>query len=108
MAFDSAGDLWISTDGAPGTIGYNDGLFKVTLEGPSRGRVEQFLAVPREAETCGPVIHDAEGLVFVAVQHPGENGSFVSQTSLFPDYGSSAPGDVPNAPRPSVVQVFRA
>jgi secreted PhoX family phosphatase len=108
VAFDSAGDLWISTDGAPGTIGYNDGLFKVTLEGPSRGRVEQFLAVPREAETCGPVIHDAEGLVFVAVQHPGENGSFVSQTSLFPDYGSSAPGDVPNAPRPSVVQVFRA
>jgi secreted PhoX family phosphatase len=108
VAFDSAGDLWISTDGAPGTIGYNDGLFKVTLEGPSRGRVEQFLAVPREAETCGPVIHDAEGLVFVAVQHPGENGSFVSQTSLFPDYGSSAPGDVPNAPRPSVVRVFRA
>jgi secreted PhoX family phosphatase len=70
--------------------------------------VQQFLAVPRDAETCGPVIHDTEGLVFVAVQHPGENGTFTAQTSFFPDYGSTAPGDVANAPRPSVVQVFRA
>ncbi len=75
VAFDSEGNLWISTDGAPSTIGFNDGLFKVPLEGPERGRVQQFLSVPRDAETCGPVIHDQEGMVFVAVQHPGENGS---------------------------------
>lgn len=108
VAFDSAGNLWISTDGAPGTIGYNDGLFLVPLEGAERGHVQQFLSVPREAETCGPVIHDHEGLVFVAVQHPGEGGSLAAPTSRFPDYGSSEPGDVPNAPRPSVVQVYRA
>ena len=72
VAFDSVGNLWISTDGQPGTIGYNDGLFRVALEGPERGKVEQFLSVPREAETCGPVIHDDEWHVFVAVQHPGE------------------------------------
>lgn len=107
VAFDSAGNLWISTDGAPSTIGYNDGLFLVPLEGPERGHVQQFLSVPREAETCGPVIHDREGLVFVAVQHPGEGGSFTAPTSRFPDYGSTAPGSAPNAPRPSVVQVFR-
>ena len=35
-----------------------DGLFKVPLEGAERGHVQQFLAVPRDAETCGPVIHD--------------------------------------------------
>jgi secreted PhoX family phosphatase len=51
------------------------------------------------------VIHDREGLVFVAVQHPGENGSVAAQTSLFPDYGSATPGSVA-APRPSVVQVW--
>lgn len=107
VAFDSAGNLWISTDGAPSTIGYNDGLFLVPLEGPERGHVQQFLSVPREAETCGPVIHDREGLVFVAVQHPGEGGSFAAPTSRFPDYGSTAPGSAPNAPRPSVVQVYR-
>jgi secreted PhoX family phosphatase len=108
VAFDSEGNLWISTDGAPSTIGFNDGLYKVPLEGESRGHVQQFLAVPREAETCGPVVHDREGLVFVAVQHPGEEGTFAAPTSLFPDYGSTEPGDVPTAPRPSVVQVHRA
>ena len=61
VAFDSNGNLWISTDGAPGTIGLGDGLFKVPLEGAERGRVQQFLSVPRDAETCGPVIHDQDG-----------------------------------------------
>lgn len=77
------------------------------LTGDERGHVQQFLSVPRDAETCGPVIHDKEGLVFVAVQHPGEDGTFAAPRSLFPDYGSAAPGDVATAPRPSVVQVYR-
>ncbi|HEX6955917.1 MAG TPA: alkaline phosphatase PhoX, partial [Agromyces sp.] len=106
VAFDSEGNLWISTDGAPSTLRKNDGLFKVPLEGPERGRVQQFLSVPRDAETCGPVIRDAEGMVFVAVQHPGEDGTFAAPTSRFPDYGSTAPGAAA-APRPSVVQVWR-
>ncbi|MCX6498935.1 MAG: PhoX family phosphatase [Arthrobacter sp.] len=110
VAFDSVGNLWISTDGAPSSIGYADGLFKVTLDGAERGRVEQFLAVPRDAETCGPIIHDEERTLFVAVQHPGEEGSFEAQHSAFPDYvGAGAkpkPGQA-RIPRPSVVQVFR-
>lgn len=111
LAFDSVGNLWISTDGAPSGIGRADGLFKVTLEGAERGKVEQFLAVPRDAETCGPIIHDEERTVFVAVQHPGEDGSFENQVSFFPDYvpagATPAPGQA-RAPRPSVIQVFRA
>jgi secreted PhoX family phosphatase len=111
LAFDSQGNLWISTDGAPGKIGYSDALHKVTLEGRDRGRVEQFLAVPADAETCGPVIHDRDNSVFVNVQHPGENtekwGEF---TSRFPDFlpasGPVQVGDKVAAPRPSVVQVF--
>lgn len=110
LAFDSVGNLWISTDGAPSGIGRADGLFKVTLEGAERGKVEQFLAVPRDAETCGPIIHDEERTVFVAVQHPGEDGTFDAQVSFFPDYvpagTTPAPGQA-RAPRPSVVQVFR-
>ncbi len=111
VAFDSVGNMWIATDGAPSSIGYADGLFKVTLDGAERGKVEQFLAVPRDAETCGPVIHDEERTVFVAVQHPGEDGTFAAQLSFFPDYvGAGAtpkPGQA-RVPRPSVVQVFRA
>ncbi|SMH49619.1 hypothetical protein SAMN06295885_3365 [Rathayibacter oskolensis] len=107
LAFDSVGNLWISTDGAPSGIGYNDGLFKVTLEGAERGNVEQFLSVAREAETCGPIIHDQDQHVFVAVQHPGENGSFEEPTSSFPDFGSTAAGAVA-APRPTIVQILPA
>lgn len=108
LAFDRAGNLWISTDGAADTLGYNDGLFRVRLEGPERGLVEQFLSVPREAETCGPVIHDEEGHVFVSVQHPGEEGTLADPHSYFPDYvqGTASPGEV-RGPRPAVVQVYR-
>ncbi|PPG49775.1 phosphatase [Rathayibacter sp. AY2B7] len=107
LAFDSVGNLWISTDGAPSGIGYNDGLFKVALEGATRGRVEQFLSVPRDAETCGPIVHDLDQHVFVAVQHPGEEGTFEAPTSFFPDYGSTAAGAVA-APRPTIVQILPA
>jgi hypothetical protein len=109
LAFDSRGDLWIATDGAPGVIGYNDGLFKVALTGRDRGHVQQFLSVPRDAETCGPVIRDRESMVFIAVQHPGEEGTFTDQHSYFPDY---LPPDVTpqpgqwRGPRPSVLQVW--
>ena len=109
VTFDSAGNLWISTDGAPDGIGYCDGLFKVTIEGRQRGRVEQFLSVPREAEVCGPLIHDEYRSAFVAVQHPGEDGSYSDQHSQFPDYVDSTDvrKGVAAMPRPTVVQVIK-
>ena len=111
LAFDSVGNLWISTDGAPSGIGYNDGLFKVTLEGPERGRVEQFLSVPRDAETCGPIVRDEERHVFVSVQHPGEEGTYEAPNSYFPDYvpagAPAGPGQFAG-PRPAVVQILPA
>jgi secreted PhoX family phosphatase len=109
IAFDSVGNLWISTDGQPGTIQLDDALHKVTLSGPERGKVEQFLAVPVDAETCGPVIHDRDGMVFICVQHPGEEGTWAAQRSYFPDYiepGARRDGKW-GGPRPSVVQVYR-
>ncbi|GAA3699578.1 PhoX family phosphatase [Zhihengliuella alba] len=110
VAFDSVGNLWISTDGQPGTIGYADALHKVTLTGDERGRVQQFLAVPNGAETCGPVIHDRENSVFVSIQHPGDDGTWDEPTSFFPDYvesrATAGRGEF-FGPRPSVIQVFR-
>ncbi|MBB6629293.1 PhoX family phosphatase [Nocardioides sp. KIGAM211] len=109
LAFDSTGQLWIATDGQPSSIKQSDGLFKVDLDGPTRGRVRQFLAVPTGAETCGPVVHDRDTSVFVAVQHPGEDGTWDAQKSHFPDFatpGAEAPGDFAG-PRPTVVQVRR-
>ncbi|WP_199440546.1 PhoX family protein [Umezawaea beigongshangensis] len=99
VAFDSSGNLWISTDSA-NALGINDGLYAVPVEGPSRGRLTLFLTVPRGAETCGPVITDR--VVTVCVQHPGEvdGASADAPASHWPDGGASQP-------RPSVVAVWK-
>ena len=99
LAFDSHGNLWISTDG--NALDSNDGLFAVALEGPNRGETKQFLTVPFGAETCGPVVTD--DLVTVCVQHPGENddNSIDNQLSRWPEGGNGTA-------RPSVVAVWKA
>jgi hypothetical protein len=94
VAFDSEGNLWVSTDG--NRLGSNDGLFSVPVSGENRGQVKQFLTVPVGAETCGPTISQDGRSIFVAVQHPGEvSGSTVDDpASTWPDG---------TFPRPSVV-----
>ena len=97
VAFDSRGNLWISTDG--NALDHNDGLFAVPVEGRERGHVKQFLTVPNGGETCGPVV--TEDFVLVSVQHPGElaDSSADNPLSHWPDGGTSQP-------RPSVVAVW--
>jgi secreted PhoX family phosphatase len=103
VAFDAAGNLWISTDGQPGSLGLCDGLFLMPLAGPERGHVQQLLSVPVGAECCGPVILWDERSVIVAVQHPGEvdGASPDNVVSTFPYLGDGQP-------RPGVVHVRRA
>jgi secreted PhoX family phosphatase len=104
VAFDGHGNLWIATDGAPSAIKYNDALHVVPLRGAERGHVQQFLAVPTGAETCGPLIDSDGGSVFVAVQHPGdtEGATYAAPSSRFPYLDDGFDG-----PRPAVVQVYR-
>ncbi len=99
LAFDSKGNLWISTDG--NALDRNDGLFAVVLDGERRGETRQFLTVPAGGETCGPIIQDER--VVVAVQHPGESddASADNPVSHWPDGGDSQP-------RPSMVAVWKA
>jgi hypothetical protein len=98
VAFDSHGNLWISTDG--NALKSNDGLFAVALEGPNRGETKQFLTVPAGAETCGPIITD--DLITVCVQHPGEgdDNSIDKPLSHWPEGGNGTA-------RPAVVAVWR-
>ncbi|WGX98911.1 PhoX family phosphatase [Nocardioides sp. L-11A] len=100
VAFDSAGNLWISTDG--NVLGSNDGVFRVPVAGPNRGQVQQFCTVPKGAEACGPLIADDDRSLFVAVQHPGEidGATFENQASTWPHTDAF--------PRPSVVVAFKA
>jgi secreted PhoX family phosphatase len=99
LAFDSHGNLWISTDG--NALDSNDGLFAVALDGANRGETRQFLTVPLGAETCGPVVTD--DLVTVSVQHPGENddNNIDDPLSRWPEGGNGTA-------RPSVVAVWKA
>jgi secreted PhoX family phosphatase len=94
VAFDSAGNLWISTDG--NALGTNDGLFATAIEGSERGHLKQFLTVPRGAETCGPFITGDDRSVFTAVQHPGEiTGATVDKpASTWPDGDYAKPAVV--------------
>jgi secreted PhoX family phosphatase len=98
LAFDSHGNLWISTDG--NALDSNDGLFAVALDGENRGETKQFLTVPIGAETCGPVVTD--DFVTVCVQHPGENddNSIDDPVSRWPEGGNGTA-------RPSVVMVWK-
>ncbi|WP_245627403.1 PhoX family protein [Kribbia dieselivorans] len=100
VAFDSKGNLWVATDGAPGTLGKCDGMYLFPLEGPEKGHLQQFISVPAGAENCGPFISWDDRTVLTAVQHPGElNGATYSQpASLFPYKGDPVP-------RPGVIMV---
>ncbi|HEY0774335.1 MAG TPA: alkaline phosphatase PhoX, partial [Nocardioidaceae bacterium] len=99
VAFDPVGNLWISTDG--NSLGSNDGLFRVPVEGAERGHVQQFLTVPVGAETCGPLLTEDGLSVFVAVQHPGETdgATFENPSSTWPH--------TDDFPRPSVVVAYK-
>ncbi|PRY33030.1 PhoX family protein [Pseudosporangium ferrugineum] len=94
VAFDSAGNLWISTDG--NALGSNDGLFATAIEGPERGHLRQFLTVPLGAETCGPFITGDDRSVFTAVQHPGEisGATLEKPASTWPDGDFAKPAVV--------------
>lgn len=99
VAFDDAGNLWVSTDG--NVIGGNDGVFRVPVSGPNRGQVLSFVTMPRGAEACGPLITDKNRSLFFAVQHPGEmsGATFESPYSTWPH--------TDDFPRPSVAVAYR-
>ncbi|WP_017590084.1 PhoX family protein [Nocardiopsis ganjiahuensis] len=97
LAFDKHGNLWISTDGQPGSLGTADALHVMPVEGRFRGELKTFATVPVRAEACGPFISKDNKTVFLAPQHPGDNGTFESPTSTWPD------GDFP---RPSVACIW--
>ncbi len=101
ILFDAAGNLWIVTDGQPGTIGRNDAMFATAVQGAERGNALPFLAVPSGAECTGPAFTPNEQTVFIAVQHPGEGGTFEAPLSRWPDYADDRP------PRPGIAATWR-
>jgi secreted PhoX family phosphatase len=111
-AFDALGRLWVSTDGnADFFNGRADGVWAVDTEGPARGMSKHFFRAPAGAEVCGPCMTPDMETLFVAVQHPAEDGkewkawgkdsTFDDPSTRWPDFKPDLP------PRPSVVAITR-
>jgi secreted PhoX family phosphatase len=84
LVHDSAGNLWIATDGMPfnppGSFpefpAENDGIFSAPTEGSERGLVRRFMSGVPNGEVCGPEFSGDERTLFCAIQHPNDGSAF--------------------------------
>ncbi|MDF1728956.1 MAG: DUF839 domain-containing protein, partial [Sulfitobacter sp.] len=113
-AFDADGRLWISTDQGSnwGKTGKSDGLYSLETEGEARGTSRLFFRCPVGGEMCGPYFTQDGETLFLAVQHPGTDGTKdfegFGRDSTFEDPATRWPDFDPNMPpRPSVVVVTK-
>ncbi len=111
-AVDSAGRLWVSTDGNnPKATGRTDGLWAVDTEGEARATSKLFFRVPVGAEMCGPLFAPDDQSAFVAVQHPGDGGEDwegFGRPSYYEDLSTRWPDFKPDMPvRPAVVAITK-
>ena len=88
LAFDSAGRLWIQTDGKYSNSGdyVGQGNNQMLCADPASKEIRRFLVGPKECEVTGITFTPDHRCMFVNVQHPGEGGD-----SHWPDGGKSLP-----------------
>ncbi|MEP4038354.1 PhoX family phosphatase [Pseudophaeobacter sp.] len=113
-AFDAQGRLWIATDQGRkwGKTGKSDGLYALETEGGLRGHSKLFFRCPVGAELCGPYFTEDSETLFLAVQHPGTDGTKslkgFARASTFEDPATRWPDFDPKMPpRPSVLVVTK-
>lgn len=108
LAFDMAGNLWMTTDISgsamnkadnPYTAFKNNSLFVIPRYGDDAGKVIRVATAPRDAELTGPWFSPDGETLFLSVQHPGEQTKDVKNpTSLWPF-------DEDRIPKPTVVAI---
>ncbi|UWR21094.1 PhoX family phosphatase [Sulfitobacter sp. S190] len=113
-AIDADGRLWVSTDQGSNwaKTGKSDGLYALETEGQARGTSKLFFRCPVGGEMCGPYFTDDNETLFLAVQHPGTDGTKdlegFERASTFEDPATRWPDFDPDMPpRPSVVVVTK-
>ncbi|MEL6989195.1 MAG: alkaline phosphatase PhoX, partial [Bacteroidota bacterium] len=108
LAFDLAGNLWITSDMSGSAMNKEDGpympfknnsLFVIPRQGEDAGKVIRVASAPRDAELTGPWFSPDGKTLFLSVQHPGE------QTRDLNNPTSKWPFDEDNIPKPAVVAI---
>lgn len=110
---DAKGRLWVATDQGSGwknASGSADGLFALATTGEKRGLARRLFRAPVGAEVCGPCFTPDGKTLFVAVQHPGADGTKdyegFERASTFDDPATRWPDFAPDMPpRPSVLVI---
>lgn len=113
MAVDPTGRLWVATDQGSGwktATGFADGLYALATQGDKRGIARRIFRAPVGAEVCGPCFTPDGTTLFLAVQHPGADGTknykgferastFADPATRWPDFDEGMP------PRPSILAI---
>lgn len=88
LAFDTAGRLWIQTDGKySNTDDYEgQGNNQMLCADPVSKEIRRFLTGPKECEVTGITFTPDSRTMFINIQHPGEEGD-----SHWPDGGTALP-----------------
>lgn len=96
VGFDSAGRVWIQTDGKYTNEGdfAGQGNNSMLCGDPETGEIRRFLTGPKSSEITGITWANNERTMFINVQHPGEK-----KDSTFPHTGKT--------PRSSVVVITK-
>jgi secreted PhoX family phosphatase len=112
VALDAEGRLWVATDGnSDKATGRADGLWALETEGEGRGTSRLFFRCPAGAELCGPELTPDTETLFLAIQHPGDDGEqwkAFARASTFDDPSTRWPDFKPGMPpRPAVIAITK-
>lgn len=113
-ATDDQGRLWIASNQGKHwhRTGTADGLYGLETDGALRGYSRLFYRCPVGAELCGPCFAPDGETLFVAIQHPGTDGTHhfkgFERQSTFEDPATRWPDfDLDMPPRPAVLAIRR-
>jgi secreted PhoX family phosphatase len=102
LAFDRQGALLVGTDRAARPGPMPEGLFRLPVEGPGRGRPERLLAAP-VGGAIGGAAEAPDGVLLAAVAHPGAapGASWERPATRWPEQRDDTP------PRSAIVTLAR-
>ena len=103
IAFNPAGDIFITTDGQPKTIDTADAVYAANTIGAGKGIPKCFFRGPTGCEVTGPSFTPDGTTMFLSIQHPADDkhSTFDDPSTRWPDFNDSMPA------RPAVIAITK-